>query len=97
MESINVKEIENIFNRIIEKLKIEIGERELKMNSDYFKLIPTEHWANFEKTDFDVGSISDDLIELKKLADDEKRYCTYVDFDRTASILRELSQTLNPI
>ena len=43
------------------------------------------------------GFMDDDIEMLTKLAEDETRICTYVDFDRVASLLREISQVNNPI
>jgi len=45
----------------------------------------------------DLGSLKDDVEELEKLTKNKERICTYVDFDRVASLLREISQVNNPI
>ena len=97
MESINLKEIKLILNRLIEKLEFEVGEDDIKLRSDLYRLIPTEKWSNFSDSEIDTGSLSDDVVELKKLTKNQEHPCTYVDFDRMASVLREISQIMNPI
>ena len=104
-ESMTVKELEEIFSRIIDKLKFEIGaDSQIKVETDTYRIIPTEKWNKFEKSEdwnsvkvIDLGSLKDDVEELEKLTKNKERICTYVDFDRVASLLREISQVNNPI
>ena len=96
MNKITVSELEIIFQQIISKLRFyEIDE--IKLESDFYQLIPTEQWDNFDDFDADVGSLFDDVNELKKLSNDKDRITTFVDFDRLASVLRYMSQKYNPI
>ena len=67
-------------------------------------MISTQKWDKFEKSEdwssaseINLGDLDDDIEMLTKLAEDETRICTYVDFDRVASLLREISQVNNPI
>ncbi|MFT4759844.1 MAG: YesN/AraC family two-component response regulator [Paraglaciecola sp.] len=100
-----VNELESIFDRIIEKLKFELGkESEIQTKSCLYRLIPTEIWNQFAKledwnsaSEINLCSLDDDVEELEKLAKNEDRACTYVSFDRIASLLREVSQVNNPI
>jgi len=104
-KTMTVKELEKIFSRIIDKLKFEIGEDlQIKVKTDSYRIIPTEKWNKFNDSDdwnsakeIDLGSLKDDIQELEKLAKNKEQVCTYVDFDRVASLLREISQVNNPI
>jgi len=99
MKKITVNQIEEIFKRIISKLKFELGENgEFASETSYYREIPTDKWTNLERTKNDeiTGDLQDDIDELIKLANDENRFCTYVDFDRISSLLKEISQVQNP-
>jgi len=105
MSEIKISELKILFNRVTERLESELGENgKIELKTSLYRLIPTEKWSTFEKpedwfsaSEIDQGDLEDDLIELKKLIKDEDRICTYVDFDRLASILREISQVENPL
>lgn len=105
MSEIKVSELKILFNRVIDKLESEKGAGgQIELETIIYRLIPTEKWNKFKKpedwfsaSEIDQGDLNDDLMELKKLIDDKERVCTYVDFDRLASILREISQVENPI
>jgi hypothetical protein len=104
-KSMTVKELEEIFSRIIDKLKFEIDENsQIDIETDTYRIIPAENWNNFDDSanwnsakEIDLGSLKDDIEELEKLVKNKDRICTYVDFDRVASLLREISQINNPI
>jgi hypothetical protein len=94
---ITTDELRFIFDSVIKKLKIE-GYRELEIEDDFYCLISTEKWSDMSILDdihCDVGSLQDDLRELKKIP--EKETVTFVDFDRLAAILRMISQLAMPI
>lgn len=93
---ITKSEITVLLSKIAEKLENEL-EDNITLKTDVYKLIPTEEWDDFSKTDFDTHSLIDDIIELKKLINEKDRPITYVDLDRIASLLREISQLKNPI
>ena len=105
MNEIKISELKILFNKVIDKLESEKGaEGQIELETIIYRLVPTEKWNKFEKpedwfsaSEIDQGDLNDDLMELKKLVDDKERVCTYVDFDRLASILREISQMENPI
>ena len=100
-----VNELEEIFSRIIGKLKFEVGEdSQIKVETDTYRIIPTEKWNKFDESEdwnsakeIDLGSLKDDIEELEKLVNNKDRICTYIDFDRVASLLREISQIYNPV
>jgi hypothetical protein len=96
MAVINIKELEQIFSKVLTRLKFE-GEEEFTLEDDFYKLIPTEKWTSFGETDtVHLGSLSDDISSLKKLVYDDG-LCTFVDFDRLASVLRGISQDRNSV
>lgn len=105
MSSIKVSELKTIFEKIIEKLENQYGEDgELELKTSVYRLISTEKWDKFDKpedwfsaSEIEQGDLQDDLSELRKLISQKERITTFVDFDRLASILREISQVENPI
>ena len=105
MNTIKVSELKALFERVIEKLETEYSsDTEMELKTIIYRLIPTEKWNKFEKpedwfsaSEIDQGDLQDDLMELKKLISDNERIATFVDFDRLASVLREISQVENPI
>ena len=104
MDSIKVSELKILFERVIEKLEEEYGkDTELELKTSAYRIIPTEHWADFDKPEnwfsasqISLGDLTDDLLELKKMLKSRDRLTTFVDFDRLASILREISEIENP-
>lgn len=105
MNSIKVSELKILFDKIIDKLETEYGkEAELELKTIIYRLIPTEKWDKFDKpedwfsaSEISQGDLQDDLMELRKLITEKDRIATFVDFDRLASILREVSQVENPV
>lgn len=105
MSAIKVSELKTLFERVIEKLETEYSsDEEMELKTIIYRLIPTEKWNKFEKpedwfsaSEIDQGDLQDDAMELKKLISDDERIATFVDFDRLASVLREISQVENPI
>ncbi len=104
MKSIKISELKILFKKVIEKLENECGaESELELKTTLYKLIPTENWDQFERdedwrraSEITLGDLADDLFELRKLTKEKDRMITFVDFDRLASILREISEVRNP-
>ena len=96
MKTIDIAMLENAFQQILLKLKSEEIEQ-IQLSGDYYKFIPTDEWANVENDVVLTGSLFDDIESLQKVMNDSERVFTYVDFDRTASILRAISETLNPV
>ena len=105
MNEIRIAELKTLFNRVIEKLEFEVGGKEaIELKTSSYRLIPTEKWNSYESpedwnsaSEIDHGDLNHDLFELKKLLADKNRICSYVDFDRLASVLREISQVQNPV
>ena len=100
-----VSHLQLIFDRIIDKLSLYEGkEGNLPIRTLSYRLIPTENWSDFEDpanwfsaNSIDIGDMQDDMEALVKLSENPDRPCTFVDFDRAASLLRELSQVYNPV
>ena len=105
MNSIKVSELKILFQKIIEKLETEYSsETELELKTITYRLISSDKWNKFEKpedwfsaSEISQGDLQDDVMELKKLISDDDRIATFVDFDRLASVLREISEVENPI
>ena len=93
--NIRVADLEKAFESIISKLKNE-GVDSIEIESDMYRFIPASEWQKFEKAEVLIGSLSDDIESIKLLVDDEERPCSYVDFDRVASILNAISENRNP-
>ena len=99
MKTITIVQLENIFQRIITKLKFELGDiGEISSETGWYREIPADKWTNLSGTSEDeiTGDLQDDIEELVKLANDENRVCTFVDFDRISSLLKEISEVQNP-
>ena len=104
MSKIKVSELKILFDKVIEKLEFEYGkDAEFEINTGIYRLIPTDKWDEFKKpedwhsaSEIDRGDLQDDLTELKKLITNDNRITTFVDFDRLASVLREISEEENP-
>ena len=98
MREVKVDLIKKVFNRLVEKLEYENVERVL-IENDLYNKIPTHKWSIYHNPEdvVVIGSLDDDIESLEKLADDDERQCTYVDFDRFASLLRAISEIRNPV
>ncbi|MBA3673947.1 MAG: hypothetical protein H0W75_03165 [Chitinophagaceae bacterium] len=87
--------MEFFFKKIIEKLKEENIEI-VDIASDEYLLISTDEWENFEQdVEPIIGSLEDDSYRLLNTKKGDVPF-TYVDFDRVASLLRAISQEINP-
>ncbi len=96
MENIKVDEIKKICNILLDKLNDE-GIKEIPIDIDNYWIITTDEWTDFKGViQPAVGSLIDDVESLKMLIKDKERLCTFVDFDRLASVLRYISQKINP-
>ena len=95
---INIQELKLCFNQILDKLS-EDNVDTVELDVDYYREIPTTKWANFKYDEAPiehVGSLYDDIASLKMMINNPEVPCTYVDFDRLASVLRAISQENNP-
>lgn len=94
--TITKEKLENIFKKLIEKLTDEkVGD--IVIENDLYRFVPTDVWSSYEKNVILEGSLFDDIDSLELLLADSKRFCTYVDFDRIASVLRAISEKLAPV
>jgi hypothetical protein len=89
MPGAETADLERVFSRIIKKLHEE-EVVEVELADDLYREIPTDSWATFEKDVIVQGSLHDDLAAIELLVHDPNRPCTYVDFDRVASLLRAI-------
>lgn len=96
MSAIDIVTLEILFKRIMGQLRSH-GIDRVEFSSDLYKLIPTDKWGITVPDEIVIGSLDDDIEEITKIAKDPDRICTYVDFDRVASILRAISETINPV
>jgi len=96
MREITTKDLKRLCELIIKKLEWE-QVTNVQIETDLYRFIPTDKWSSFEDTEILTGSLYDDIDSLKRLLADNDRPTTYVDFDRLASVLRALSQEINPI
>jgi len=95
MINIRTEDLKRIFNRIIDKLE-RASIEQVSLDNDLYRFVPTDQWGDFQNDVIEVGSLYDDLESLLAMVNDSEIPCTFVDFDRTASILKSISQTLNP-
>ena len=95
---IDKAELISVLEILIKNLK-ERNDQEFLTDTDFYKLIGTDEWDDFqdESIDPDIGSINDDWESLKLLLFDNDRPFSSVDFDRVASILRVVSESISPI
>ncbi|MBD2181644.1 hypothetical protein H6S82_21410 [Planktothrix sp. FACHB-1355] len=93
---ISVDEMEQFFKRLIQRIKDDKIDF-IDVETDYYWIINSDVWDNFDVTpDISVGSLIDDWNSLQKVLTSEQMV-TYLDYDRFASILRALSETISPL
>lgn len=93
---IDVSELEKIFSLLVRKLRNE-SISSIEINIDFYRFIPADKWDSFEENIIEIGSLFDDIDNLKLLLSDKNRAFTFVDFDRLASLLHAISEIMNPI
>jgi hypothetical protein len=79
-------------------VKIELSRTRYRL---LYKFIPADNWDSFESDLIETGSLTDDielllLLLLLLIANNNERPCTYVDFDKTDSLLYAISQIKKP-
>ena len=95
MINVTTRQLKEIFNRIVEKLERE-GIDNVNIDEDYYWIILSGEWTDFDSNPSPaVGSLIDDWESLLRCLNGNAPF-TYVDFDRTASILRAVSEKVNP-
>ena len=95
MKTLGIDDLQKILNLLVSKLKSD-GYLQIEFETDLYRFIPTDKWDTFQETIVEAGSLYDDIDSLDLLLKDSNRPCTYVDFDRVASLLRAISQKNNP-
>jgi len=95
--NVTVGELRILFDKLMNKMEQE-GLISLDINDiDYYWIVSSDEWTNFESdVSLDVGSLIDDWKSLQKVISEE-HIPTYVDFDRLASILRAVAETIVPL
>lgn len=92
---ITVDELKQIFELLLQRInndKIEFVEVE----TDLYWLITSDEWSNFNSSpEAVVGSLKDDWNSLQEILEN-KQIVTYLDYERFASILRVMSETIAP-
>ncbi len=84
---LNVNELKQMCEMLMNKA-IEAGFKEVKLDKEYYWIIASDDRENFdvESPNVCVGSLVDDLSEMKKVLNGEQQP-TVLDFDRLASVL----------
>lgn len=84
--------------RIICKNILDFIDEKTEINEDSYWLIGSDVWTKFSKDpSADVGSLNDDWHYLNQIIEEEGRVVSSSDLDRLSSILRAVSQEINPI
>ena len=98
MRNVKVEELIIIFDKLIAFLKW-MNAESIDINIDLYNIIDAENWGitNDIEESVGVGSLEDDIDELKKLIVDKDRPCTPVDFDRFSSLLRAIAIVVVPL
>jgi len=96
MRKVTKEFLQKIFERLLQKLDDD-GVVDIEIVEDLYRFVPTDEWSRYDKDVLLEGSLHDDFDSLSKLISEPGRYCTYVDFDRTATILRLISEKLSPV
>ena len=92
---ITVDEIKRIFECLIQRINNDNIES-VEVEIDYYWLITSDEWDNFDSSpEIAVGSLVDDWNSLQEVLE-SKRIVTYLDYERLASILRAISETIAP-
>lgn len=93
---IETTKLEVLFQKVITKLK-ELEIDHVDLHQDYYLLISNADWTKIDEENPEpvTGSLVDDWQSLNKVAAGDNSMM-FVDFDRLASILRAISEKLNP-
>ena len=92
---VTASEIRAVFSLLHKKLT-DLGIEIVNIETDYYWLVSTDQWDDLDSDPKPVvGSLVDDWESLRKVMEGQHP-ATFVDFERLASVLRALSETLNP-
>lgn len=95
MSYISVEDLKVAFDRITKRMEME-GIQQVEFETDLYNIIHAEDW-DISNNALDVvvtGSLVDDVKEIKSLVNNKDRFCTTVDFDRFANILRAVGAVI---
>ena len=97
MDSISIRDLQYIWETIFKRItNVTDGCINLDDIDMYWSASGPESYDMSKDPILEVGSLRDDLKELKKLINKDKT-ATFVDIDRFAAVLNAISQILNPI
>jgi hypothetical protein len=92
---INIEELKQIFELLLERIKNDKIDF-LDINADLYWIITSDEWNNFQSSPNPVvGSLLDDWNSLQEILKTQ-HIVTYLDYERFASILRIISETVAP-
>ncbi|MBD2197054.1 MULTISPECIES: hypothetical protein [Calothrix] len=92
---ITLDEIKQIFELLFQRIKDDKIEF-VDVETDFYWLITSDEWSYFDSSpEAVVGSLVDDWDSLQEVLESE-RIVTYLDYERFASILRAMSETIAP-
>ena len=95
MRKISTTDLQKLFGLVINKLsqyeKLDFPNVDL-----YWSASPPDCYVMDKKPELNVGSLYDDIDQLSKLLECNDRELTFVDFDRLASVLKAISEGMNP-
>lgn len=92
---IKVEELESICSLLIKKAKSD-GIESVTIDTDNYWVVVTSEWNNFNSLpEPGVGSLVDDWGALQKILRGQQ-IVTYLDFERFASILRAVTESIAP-
>jgi hypothetical protein len=98
MRTIPVATLRSVFERLLQKLQAAGLEEVPVGDSDMYWYVPAPECYDMRSApELNVGSLQDDISSLERLVENTERMPAYVDFDRLASLLRALSNELNPV
>ncbi len=96
MKTLTCEELRAVVETVFRKIATSTS-GVLEFPEDYYRIIPTESWNRFDEPVIHSCSLYDDVDELRNLAVDPNRHCTFVDLDRLASVLRAISHMFDSV
>ena len=92
---INVNELKQMFDFLVQRINDDNIEF-IDVETDFYWLVTSDEWSNFNSSpEAVVGSLVDDWNSLQEVLK-SKGIVTYLDYERFASILRAMSETIAP-
>ena len=96
--SITLNELQLIWEILFMKLSEAAKEKIIIDDLDmYWSVGAPECYDMLKEPSLVVGSLKDDLDELKKLLGNKDRPTAFINFERFAAVLNAISQKLNPL